>query len=62
MKKKNKSDFWKWFRLGIASIFRPSLIEVEYLEMPSEKPSDALASIWREVGAYISSAYESRPK
>lgn len=62
MKKLLKKILSHSFLMGIASVFYPSVIQVDYIEMPSESDSANLANDWKQVGSYINKAYESVAK
>lgn len=48
--------------IGAASIFCPSIIEVEPMEFDNNSVSENIAGYWKNVGSYINNAYESRTK
>lgn len=45
------------FLVGMASIFCPTLIHVDYLEMPGETDAQSIEEDWKAVGSYILDAY-----
>ncbi len=44
--------------IGVASIFYPSLIQIDTIDMPQESDSKNMADDWKQIGSYISTAYE----
>lgn len=50
------------FLVGMASIFCPSVIEVEPMKFDDKSDVNNIEGYWKNVGSYISKAYESRPK
>lgn len=48
------------YLIGMASIFCPSVINIEPMDMPHNTDSQNLANDWNQVGSYISDAYEAR--
>lgn len=47
------------FIVGMASVFCPTVIQVDYLDMPDESDEQCIADDWKAVGSYIMDAYES---
>jgi hypothetical protein len=49
------------FLIGMASIFWPSVIDVEPIDSNNKTDAQNIADYWRQVESYITKAYESRP-
>lgn len=47
------------FLVGMASVFCPSILNVEQIDSGSDNDSENIANDWRRVGSYISDSYES---
>lgn len=45
--------------VGMASVFCPTLIQIEPIDMPIESDSDNIKNDWAQVGSYITKSYES---
>lgn len=43
--------------VGMASIFCPSLIQVDTIDVSQESDSKDIADDWKQIGSYISTAY-----
>lgn len=59
MKKYMANILKNGFVLGMASIFCPSVIEVETVDFKSKSDAQNLADDWKQIGSYISKVYES---
>ena len=55
--KEIKKSFRQSFIKGITSVFFPSVIQIEPLEMPSTSYADNIAGYWKNVGSYMAKAY-----
>lgn len=45
--------------VGMASVFCPTLIQVEPIDMPSDSDYENIENDWAQVGSYIAESYES---
>lgn len=50
------------FLVGMASIFCPSIIEIEPMKCDNKTASENIAQYWKNVGSYITKAYETTTK
>ncbi len=55
IKRKYRQSFIK----GVTSVFFPSVIQIEPLEMPSTSYAQNIAGYWKNVGSYMAKAYGS---
>lgn len=47
------------FLVGMASVFCPSILNIEPIDSGSDNDLQNIANDWRQVGSYITQAYES---
>lgn len=55
--KEIKKTFRQSFIKGLTSVFFPSVIQIEPLEMPISSYADNIAGYWKNVGSYMAKAY-----
>lgn len=55
--KEIKKTFRQSFIKGLTSVFFPSVIQIEPLEMPVSSYADNIAGYWKNVGSYMAKAY-----
>lgn len=51
-----KGTMGRYFLFGMASVFFPSIANVEPLPMPNDNDAQSIADDWNAVGSYIKSA------
>lgn len=59
MKKLAKKVMSSSFLVGMASIFCPSVIEIEPMKCNKNSDMQNIANDWKQLGVYMTKAYES---